>query len=259
MNRTISSWYGRFGNNLQQISNAIYYCMENNINFYCPEHEHINSFEINFGEDRDLHSDFYYFNSKYLSTCIVEQMNCHRSKLLQDYVVPHFKVNYNPNINTNTLVIHIRQGDIFSAFPHADYVQNPLWYFRQIIETYDDVLIVTEGNSLSRIVAELTKDPKVRLQSGSVMEDFYTIMNASNVVTSGVGTFAMSAVLCSVSIKNFYCTDLYLTNHLNPEMLKGPNIFRTELKEYIKIGQWKNTLEQREFMLNYKGEEYGRS
>ena len=77
-------------------------------------------------------------------------------------------------------------------------------------------------------------------------------MNAYNLVSSGVGTFAIAAALCSNKLNNFYCTDLYLTNHLNPEMLKGPNIFRTELKKYIKIGEWKNTLEQTELMMNYK-------
>ena len=122
----ISEWFGRLGNNLQQISNAIYYCMENKINFYCPEHQYINSFEIKFGEDKNLNSMFYYFNENPLRECNIEQMNWMRPKILQDYVVPNFKVDSNIDIDEKTLIIHIRQGDIFFQSPHPEYVQNPL-------------------------------------------------------------------------------------------------------------------------------------
>ena len=251
----ISEWFGRLGNNLQQISNAIYYCMENKINFYCPEHQYINSFEIKFGEDKNLNSMFYYFNENPLRECNIEQMNWMRPKILQDYVVPNFKVDSNIDIDEKTLIIHIRQGDIFFQSPHPEYVQNPLWYYKKIMKNYKDVLIITQKENSNPVINELKKDKKVRIQSGDVLNDFLTIMNASNVATSGVGTFSIAAVLCSNKIKNFYCTDLYLTNHLNPEMLKTTSVYRTELKNYIEIGNWKKSIEQRELMLNYVGEE----
>ena len=123
------------------------------------------------------------------------------------------------------------------------------------MKNYKDVLIITQKENSNPVINELKKDKKVRIQSGDVLNDFLTIMNASNVATSGVGTFSIAAVLCSNKIKNFYCTDLYLTNHLNPEMLKTTSVYRTELKNYIEIGNWKNSIEQRELMLNYVGEE----
>jgi hypothetical protein len=252
--KTINTWFGRFGNNLQQISNAIYYCMENKINFYCPDHQYINSFEIPFGEDKDIASAFFFFNEEPLATCDIKKMTWLRSKILQTYVVPNFKFPTHINVNKDALVIHIRQGDIFNS-PNCDYVQNPLWYFNKIMKDYKDVIVVTEAGTSNPVLDELAKDTRIKIRRNDVMTDFGLLMSATNLVSSGVGTFAVAAALCSSNIQNFYCTDLYLTEHLNPEMLKETSVFRTELRNYIKIGNWKNNLEQRELMLSYKGEE----
>ena len=48
---SIYQWCGRFGNNIQQISNAIFFCKENSLNFQSPDNEVINSFSVNFGEN----------------------------------------------------------------------------------------------------------------------------------------------------------------------------------------------------------------
>ena len=81
-------------------------------------------------------------------------------------------------------------------------------------------------------------------------------MNAENVALSGVGTFAMAAALCSTTLKNLYTTDLLLTEHLNYTMLYNTNVDVNvmELDNYLPVFpcSWKNTEDQRKFILEYR-------
>ena len=100
------------------------------------------------------------------------------------------------------------------------------------------------------------KIDKVKIQSSTVAEDFATLMNAKNIALSGVGTFAIAAALCSNSLKNLYTTDLLLTEHLNYSMLFNTDVIVNvmELEDYLPVFpcSWKNTEEQRKFILEYK-------
>ena len=42
--------------------------------------------------------------------------------------------------------------------------------------------------------------------------------------TSGAGTFPIAAALLSNKLENFYYTNLYLKEHLNPEMVKSKKV-----------------------------------
>jgi hypothetical protein len=82
-------------------------------------------------------------------------------------------------------------------------------------------------------------------------------MRAKNLASSGTGTFAVAAGLCSSNLNNFYCTNLYLDEHLNPGMLmktEGVTVYVMELENYIQLKNWKNDEEQRKFILEYKNE-----
>ena len=81
-------------------------------------------------------------------------------------------------------------------------------------------------------------------------------MSAENVALSGVGTFAMAAALCSSQLKNLYTTDLLLTEHLNYTMLYNTSVDVNvmELDNYLPVFpcSWKNTEEQRKFIMDYR-------
>ena len=42
----LTDWYGRLGNNIQQIANAILIAKENETNFTCPFHPNIEPFDV---------------------------------------------------------------------------------------------------------------------------------------------------------------------------------------------------------------------
>lgn len=251
---TLNQWFGRLGNNIQQISNAIYFCKENKLNFYCPRHSMIEPYALSFGNDSAFSSRFFFFNGVEKDfICDEEGLAKNRKSILENYLTPRLKT-ISIEIPETTLVIHIRGGDIFINSPHRFYVQNPLAFYLPIINKYDKTIVVCEDHS-NPIVAELSRIEKVSIQSSSVQGDFSTLLSATNLVTSGVGTFGIAAAFCSKKIKNLYCTDLFLQEHMNPLELKqhsSINVEITKLNNYIAIGEWQNSIEQRKKMLNYE-------
>ena len=113
--------------------------------------------------------------------------------------------------------------------------------------------MVTEGDSHNPILDELRKNPKVTIQSKSVAEDFGTLLSAKHLANSGVGTFGIAAALCSDNIETFYCTDVSISEHLNYKMLLGTDVTVSlmPLDDYINVGEWTNSEEQRRFILEY--------
>ena len=125
-----------------------------------------------------------------------------------------------------------------------------------LVDEYAKIIVVTEPDNYNPIVDELKKINKVTIQSSSIEEDFSTLLRTKNLASSGTGTFAVAAALCSNNLKNFYCSNLYLDEHLNPEMVMSSEIkvHMMELKNYIQLKNWKNNEEQRKFILEYKNE-----
>lgn len=252
MKNIINNWYGRLGNNIQQISNAIFFCKENGINFYNPPHALINQFEIRFGTDKNLSNRFFFYEGIEKDfDCDVEKLNFERRDICLKYIVPNFNFFIKEAFDKDTAVIHIRSGDIFSNNPHKSYVPNPLSFYEKIIENYETIMLVTEDYK-NPVVEVLNKNPKVLTQSDNIQNDFATLLRAKNLISSGVGTFSVAAALCSNNIENFYCTNIFLSEHLNPTMLNSHlNVIESKLDNYIKIGEWACSEQQKKFILEY--------
>lgn len=177
-------------------------------------------------------------------------------EVARKYVYPKLRMADRAPLAEGTLVIHIRGGDVFvkDARVSPDYVQNPLSYFEQLIEQYDRTLLVVEPGVPNPVVAILAARKDVSVQSGSVEQDFATLMSARNLASSGVGTFCVAAALCSPNLRNFHCSDRYSRGHLNPEFL-DPNrvdVHCTRLDGYIEIGQWNSNPRTIERMLTHR-------
>ena len=153
-------------------------------------------------------------------------------------------------------MIHLRGGDIFKkdGNAHPDYVQNPLSFYQNLIKNFKKAIIVYEPTNENPILPILKNYPSVTVQAPSVESDFATLLRAKNLATSGVGTFAIAAALCSKNLKNLFCTNLYLTYHLNPEMIISANVHCLRLQnDYIKIGSWDGGSDKSiSLMLNYQ-------
>ncbi len=226
-NYSISYYFSRFGNNLQQIGIGILYSIRNKGNFYSNESEFIKEFNvisnpiIKYFSIFKKHYRFFYFLEKqdFPKRKLDEQyVKKNIQKIFKEEISPNIKFLNEKNIDEDTLVIHIRSGDIFTL-PVKNYFQNPINFYIQIASKYKKVLVVTSEDMLNPVCEELKKINNIEFQSSSFENDFNTLYSAKNLATSGVGTFPIAAALLSTKLENFYYTDLYLPEHLNPEMV----------------------------------------
>ena len=236
-NYTISYYFSRYGNNLQQIANGIIFANKNHSNFYVSNHNNINSFKIINNEINDKFSlfkkkyRFFYFDNSFdlpSDSVSVSEFYDAMEDVFKNSIKANISFLSNNIPKENELIIHVRSGDIFTNFK-KDYYQNPLIYYLDIIKKFESVIVVTSEEKNNPVIEHLANIENVKIQSSSLENDFNTIFNAVNLATSGVGTFPIAAALMSENLKNLYYTNLYLKEHLNPKMIKNSKINHYEL------------------------------
>ena len=260
---SIRSYYGRLGNNLQQIANGIAFSEIYKTNFSSKKHSQIKQIVI--GSSNSFFMKKYRFFNYMKSNSI--NLDTPKNKILKyDDVFPRmhriFREQILPNIifykkiyiPQDTLVIHIRSGDIFEKTKHFDQIQNPLNFYLEVIKNYENILIITSEARNNPVLSYLENlnDYNVEIKSSSVEEDFNTLINATNLCLSGVGTFGIAAALLSSNLKKLYYTDLYMRSHLNPEMIDSQKVEKIEYKvtNYLEVGEWSNSKKNVESMLD---------
>ena len=271
MSYSVSHWSGRLGNNIQQVANCIMSAKFNNREFVQTlDHDIIKKFNLPFGPGFDQISGRFYaweplvhcekgcFEGGNEIGITKEHVYKNMHEICKKFVSPFLVLPEKETIGDETIVMHLRSGDNYHRIfdPPTNYIPNPLVYYLNLIDSFEKVILITEPDDKNPIVHELRKIDKVQIQSSTVADDFATLMNAKNVALSGVGTFAMAAALCSSTLENLYTTDLLLTEHLNYSMLfnTSVNVHVMELENYLTVFpcSWKNTEEQRKFILEYR-------
>ena len=152
----IEQWRGRFGNNLIQLINAIYLAEKTHSVLVFPKHDHLmrkkfdfrrKPREINYAVEGDdcnqiIKNDFFYFNiicQKWKVTLKDKRRICKKyiSPLFKNLSAKKWETACNQDYWDETLVIHMRSGDIFSTLDkpgtHPDYPQPPLSMYKMMI------------------------------------------------------------------------------------------------------------------------------
>ena len=237
-----NSLSGRLGNNIIQLSNIISIAIAykhnikinvKNLHFFDLSviEEYFNKYNNN--EIITDEYNFYYSSRLPFSNEIFKQNIEERNKILHRA----FLINNINKLPENDLVIHIRSGDIFVSNPHPNYVPPPLSYYTKEIDKYkyEKIHIICE-DTINPVVNELQKLYKNAIYEKNTLEkDIRIILGATNIIYS-VGTFIPSLMLLSNNNKYLY----------------GKVFENEELKEYYKIMKpWKNTIEQRNYILTY--------
>jgi hypothetical protein len=267
---SVSHWSGRLGNNIQQVANCIIAAEKYNTDFnQTLDHDIISKFSVNFGSNHVNQSGRFYawealvhcehgcYEGSNEIGVGVEHIYRNMRRVCKR-IAPNLKLPKKDPIGEDTIVMHLRSGDNYHRVfnPPTNYIPNPLIFYLNLIDSFDKCILITEPDRNNPIVHELMKIDKVKIQSSTVADDFATLMSAKNVALSGVGTFAMAAALCSTQIKNLYTTDLLLTEHLNYTMMYTTDveIHEMKLENYLPVFpcSWKNTEEQRKFILDYR-------
>lgn len=233
----ISSWYQRFGNNIIQLANAIKMALDNHAYFKSPPHKYISTIEVNpqYNDGKILKKGLF-FNDQ----------NDRRQRIIQDYVRPNLiNILIKPPAEDEILFVHLRSGDIFSEKPHPLYVQNPLCYFLKVMSNFKRTIVISEDDK-NPVTKELAKQQNTIVHVNRPFEiDLAELLSAKNLCLSGVGT--IGPVICALSknIRNIYHTNLC---NLQLDSIK---LFQTNLENYLVPGQWVNSEQQRNLMMEY--------
>jgi hypothetical protein len=237
---TLTEWYGRLGNNLTQLCNAIEYarqkkwifvnkgvrfCGENPIrgvhdglSWYEGEHHKkhamIQDFLVNFSdlsgitlETVDTLVPEKVVREFYDERDLVPVSNATRSEILRTWVRPHFLQQSSSEIDDKTLVIHIRSGDIFNPGAHSFYVQPPFAFYKKVIEDFgfQKLHILTESDMRNPCIHLLqTEYPNVKIQASSLAEDVGVILQAQHFLCNSHGTFGHMLALLSDKLRHLY-------------------------------------------------------
>ncbi|MEO1402682.1 MAG: hypothetical protein AAFV72_15740 [Cyanobacteria bacterium J06635_1] len=304
----VKAWYGRLGNNLIQLANARYFAQKLGLApCWVPPHDFLqvdNLFDIhttvprqfmetepkliargallrlggwayelvnswgNPEEYQSAQSIFrnFYFN---LETFPIGPKIGNYRTLLRDEIgtlIPYQKDKY---LSEDTLVIHMRGGDVFCEHPHPAYTQPPLSFYQAVIQQHptDKVVIVSQDKHKNPCIAALLDDyPYIRVQSDSLREDVNTLLTAQHLV-AGTGTFAITLAFCSQAIKTLYLPILdvnwrsgsvkLLSSVWNPAKILSARsdldfeVYGFRVQDYIAIGSWFNKDEQRALMVEH--------
>jgi hypothetical protein len=151
-----------------------------------------------------------------------------------------------------TIVIHLRAGDI-SNLDSAYYITNPLHYYLHLSRRYTRAIIVTEpGPRHILLPSILALFPHHEVTTGSVNEDFQSLLHAHHLATSGVGTFAVAAALLSRRLQRFHCSDLFQIEHLNPRMLDPQRVEVCVLPLRGFVSRWRRSTDRRRLLLEWQ-------
>ena len=184
-----------------------------------------------------------------------------RRDICKEYIYTNLKINFDnvKELDNDTVVMHIRSGDIFSRKDYycsvvSNYLQNPLDYYIKIAEKYSKVIVLTEDYQ-NPVIAELNKIEKFDIRILGIQETIETMLSAKNIVTSGVSSFGIACALLSKNVKRVYASDLVVDEILNFNDLIQTDIevkvISIDTERYIKWNNWLNSDEQRKIMIEY--------
>jgi len=256
MNLKINGWYGRLGNNIIQLKNAIQIAIYYNYNIILPYHKYFTTTyiiindKVNIDDTIFIDDNFYYAINNIDKNLFNENIDKTIS-ILKEY----FSIKNIPSLNKNDLIIHIRSGDIFYTIPtHNAYIVPPLSYYVNIINNnnFDNITIIAEDNINPCINKLLELYPKIKFNKQSLDDDIKLILATTNIIES-FGSFTTSLLLLSDNIINIYRTS-YQSSHFNIILSKSllKNINKIDLPDYYKkMFPWENTDEQKTLMLSY--------
>ena len=247
---------GRLGNNIRQLSNALYYCeslgcktitVPNNFWFVPDTFEYkeykilVRKAETNKTIDLCKAGDKKTFCTKIGLYYGVRPEP--RVSVFKDYFLEQIPPVV---VDKNALYIHIRGGDIFKAEkPNWRYSQPPLCYYTEAIraKNFSHVYVISEDR-LNPVVEALEREVNATVINGSLESDIAYILGARHYVMSK-GTFSRELLLFSEQKDSLYSWGYPVYGQAS--------VYNVPTLEYkFKFTKWQNSKAQRQAMMEMK-------
>lgn len=253
----------RFGNNILELSNAIYFAEIFNVskiyiekNFCLINNSIVTSKGIEIIPTEQIPQESLVLERLALKMAYKKYYPENRA---YEFAEETLKSIPKVDIDKHGLYIHIRSGDVFDKKPNPHYGQPPLCYYESIIVTWNfkNVYVIAEDTK-NPVVGELIRKYDAKLIMTDLLQTIGYIVNAKNVVMS-FGTFVPSLLRLAPDdpekrLFRYGGVESYLADAWKNHYFT--NISDFYMKSIIR-GKWKNTEEQRQIMLNETcGEEW---
>lgn len=257
----IRKWNGRLGNNITQLKNALLIGICKNITIKLKKQHDF--FDVR-GIEKDLGGrriqrkilnkhDFFKTSSLVKDFPEVWEKLPFHYELITNILKRNFKIKNTIKLPEDTIVIHVRSGDLFSRkTPYTRYIPPPLSYYTKHLEQikYKKIIIVCEDR-LNPVVNKLLNTyNNIYYQKNTLEEDIEIILGASSIIQS-VGTFIPSLSILSDNLKKLYTSSFFAG--ASPKCFKKYGKATTFdvidldkcFKEYLKVNSpWKMTAKQ---------------
>ena len=281
----ISYWEGRLGNNIQQICCAIFIAENTKSYVTYPSHDVMKQKTFDFRDNKNLMTKIVadtYFNygnicGKFLSKYTPEEQR----RICEKYIRPLFKTILSASLykkyemTDEDLVIHIRSGDNFiRKVPHGLYIQDPWPYYKSILDKhiskYKRIIVLTEPDKINPTIGMIkdyiqklnilnaqnfigndTQDLYKHLELIDLNTCIYILLNTKNLILSN-SSFAQRLCMCNPHIKHIYASSLTLSEKQTKTSKFQVHYYH--LNDYIKFGEWKNTPDQIQKIINHPEE-----
>lgn len=267
----IPSWAGRLGNNVMQILHALCFAhCKNYDGVVFPFHPHLSTTYILFKKQVNPNTNWNYMvQDNFFYTTIFQNHGLQipsmeiRRNLGQNYITPIIQFTIPSDflkdhlLQEETLCIHIRSGDLFEGQgTHEKYIQPPLWYYKQIIQskTWHQIYIFAEDDKNPVLNQLLLYGQHALLpvswKRQTLMEDIGCLLYAKNIVGS-YGSFTPMIYMCSIVLKRYYMADWFplCKEYISHEDVKTTLYNCTNYLTFM--GPWKNTYLQHQKILSY--------
>jgi len=262
--------YGRMGNNLLQISNAILLARALGLNHVqMPQTQFLNLPEpvtmhglTLLPPEQDIKDLGGFITSGFFRETRLEPIGATmelRRQVIQRYIVPHLTIQTKPSERKDCLAVHLRSGDVFGDRPHPSYVQPPLAFYKHVIEDARErlgitrVLLVFEDrknpcvDSLEKYVVQ--SGLTLEMQSGTFLEDVSALMSAKN-LAFGYGTFGIGICLMSSVSEAVYVFGTSGFPYSKLDTIKHLHVYEDVSGTYPQPGEWTASRQQRDLMVS---------
>jgi hypothetical protein len=208
----ITYWYGRLGNNIIQVKNALHIALYCGYNVVIPKHQyfkytHLCVTNTTEGEPIEPIYDYasrgFYFVNEIDRSINRECFSMNYDKV-REVLMSLFALDYRTldPLDEDELVIHIRSGDIISVL-HDQYIIPPLSYYTKFIDgnNFKKIYILAEDNENLCIDMLKTKYSNISFELRSLKDDIELVLRSRNMMMS-IGSFIPELLWVTKHTKN---------------------------------------------------------
>jgi hypothetical protein len=159
-------------------------------------------------------------------------------------------------LGDDTLVIHIRSGDVFRESPHPSMGQPPLSFYTKVLSAArPTAVILVYEDKANPVIAQLETSLREQatpftVHSGDLRSDLTVLLGAQQLVT-GNGTFGQAVITLATHLRTWYYFGQDRPRFPVARDFQLVSIRDRDGSYSTALSPWRNTAEQRALMVSF--------